>query len=85
VKPMSRQRILGRLKALEDRMRCEREMSESSAELMELLRRHEENTEKLRSMPGYTVEMEVQIAKEVVKNLIREGLIDGAGADDSLD
>jgi hypothetical protein len=41
--------------------------------------------EKLRSMPGYTVDWEVQIAKEVVRDLIKKGLIDGAGADDFLE
>ena len=76
--------ILSRLEALEDRVYCEREMSESSAELGELLRRLEEDREKLRSMPGYTVDWEVQIAKEVVKDMIKRGLVDGAGADDSF-
>jgi hypothetical protein len=79
------QRVLSRLKALEDGIYCEREMSGSLAELMELLRRHEEDLEKLRSMPGYTVDWEVQIAKEVVRDLIKKGLIDGAGADDFLE
>lgn len=79
------QRILGRLKVLEGRLHCEREVSESSAGLMELLRRHEENMEKLRSMPGYTVDWELQIVKEAVQDLIKRGLIDGAGAGDSFE
>jgi hypothetical protein len=79
---MSCRIVLRRLKVLEDKVYVKLKVDESAAELMELLRRHEEDLEKLRSMPGYTVDWEVQIAKEVVRDLIKKGLIDGAGADD---
>ena len=82
---MSCRIVLRRLKVLEDKVYVKLKVDESAAELMELLRQREEDMEKLRSMPGYTVDWEVQIAKEVVQDLVKKGLIDGAGADDFLE
>jgi hypothetical protein len=67
--------ILRRLSALEKRLQARQESSESVARLIELLRRFEEADEELRSQPGYTVDLELEIAERAVKELMEKGLL----------
>jgi hypothetical protein len=67
--------MLKQIKRLEKRFRVEEEINDQLAENLELLRQLDESLERLRRDPEYSVEWEVQIAKNAVRALVAEGLL----------
>ena len=72
---MNSRSFLRRLNALESQFGVTQEISARAAEIQELLRKHEELLESLRRDPSYSPELERQLVKEVVQDLIEEGLL----------
>jgi len=75
---MNSQSFLRRLNALESQFGETQEISDKAVEIQELLRKHEELLESLRRDPEYSPELERQLVKEVVQDLIEEGLLQNA-------
>jgi hypothetical protein len=72
---MNKRSFLRRLNALESRFGETQEISDKATEIQELLRKHEELLKSLRRDPSYSPELERQLVKEVVQDLIEEGLL----------
>lgn len=68
--------VLRQLKRLEKQFCVKQEISNRAAEIMELLREHEELLKSLRRHPDYSVEWERKIVEEVVQGLVEEGLLE---------
>jgi hypothetical protein len=75
---MNSRSFLRRLNALESQFGETQEISDKAAEIQELLRKHEELLKSLRRDPEYSPELERQLVKEVVQDLIEEGLLHNA-------
>lgn len=71
-------RRIKKLEKLEKQFCVQQEDNERATKIQELLRQHEELMKELRSDPEYSVEWDTEIVEDVVRDLVKKGLLNRA-------